>query len=62
MGILGWIGVGFAAASVSQGAERRIATFFGYLRFAVPDSEEPADPVWRREDFVPPLPPALQPA
>ena len=48
--------------AILDAAERRIATFFGYLRFAVPDSEEPADPVWRREDFVPPLPPALQPA
>ena len=48
--------------AILNAAERRIATFFGYLRFAVPDPEEPADPVWRREDFVPPLPPALQPA
>ena len=47
--------------AICDTAERRIATFFGYLRFALPDSEEPADPVWRREDFVPPLPPALQP-
>jgi alpha-ketoglutarate-dependent taurine dioxygenase len=48
--------------AIHDAAERRIATFFGYLRFAVPDPEEPAEPVWRREDFVPPLPPALQPA
>ena len=47
--------------AIRDTAERRIATFFGYLRFALPDPEEPADPVWRREDFVPPLPPALQP-
>jgi alpha-ketoglutarate-dependent taurine dioxygenase len=38
--------------------ERRIATFFGYLDFAEPDPEEPHDPVWRREDFVPPRPPS----
>lgn len=37
--------------------ERRIATFFGYLDFALPDPEEPPDPIWRREDFVPPMPP-----
>jgi hypothetical protein len=37
-------------------AERLIATYFGYLDFAVPDPEEPADPVWRREDFTPPAP------
>ena len=35
--------------------KRQIATYFGYLRFAIPDPEEPTDPVWRREDFVPPL-------
>jgi alpha-ketoglutarate-dependent taurine dioxygenase len=46
--------------AILDAAERQIATFFGYLRFAVPDAEEPADPVWRREDFTPPLPPALQ--
>jgi len=37
--------------------ERLIATFFGYLGFALPDPEEPADPIWRRTDFCPPLPP-----
>ncbi len=36
--------------------ERQIATYFGYLHCAVPDPEEPANAVWRREDFVPPLP------
>jgi alpha-ketoglutarate-dependent taurine dioxygenase len=46
--------------AIVDAAERQIATFFGYLRFAAPDPEEPADPVWRREDFTPPLPPALQ--
>jgi hypothetical protein len=37
--------------------ERLIATFFGYLIFAVPDPEEPPDPPWRRTEFHPPLPP-----
>ena len=36
---------------------RKIATFFGYLDFAEPDPDEPSDPIWRREDFVPPKPP-----
>jgi alpha-ketoglutarate-dependent taurine dioxygenase len=38
-------------------SERLIATFFGYLNFAEPDPEEPADALWRRSDFRPPLPP-----
>ena len=38
-------------------SERLIASYFGYLRFAPPNPEEPADPIWRRENFVPPLPP-----
>lgn len=37
--------------------ERIIATFFGYLGFAKPDPEEPADAPWRHADFQPPLPP-----
>jgi hypothetical protein len=37
--------------------ERLIATFFGYLGFAIPDSEEPPDALWRRHDFSPPAPP-----
>ena len=45
--------------AIVDAAERRIATYFGYLKFAVPDPEEPPNPVWRREDFVPPLPPGL---
>jgi hypothetical protein len=40
--------------------ERLIATFFGYVGFAVPDPEEPPNPPWRRADFYPPLPPNLQ--
>ena len=37
--------------------ERLIATYFGYLNFAIPDPEEPADAIWRQRDFCPPLPP-----
>ena len=37
--------------------ERVILTYFGYLGFAIPDPEEPANPIWRREDFEPPLRP-----
>ena len=43
--------------AIREPEKRVIATYFGYLRFAVPDPEEPPDPVWRREDFSPPLPP-----
>lgn len=43
--------------AITDPAERIIATFFGYLRFAVPDPEEIPDPIWRREDFQPPSPP-----
>lgn len=35
-------------------AERRILTYFGYLSFAIPDPEEPPNPIWRRENFEPP--------
>lgn len=38
-------------------SERMIATYFGYLSFALPDPEEPPDPIWRRADFSPPRPP-----
>lgn len=37
--------------------ERLIATFFGYVRFAVPDADEPEDAPWRKPGFAPPLPP-----
>jgi alpha-ketoglutarate-dependent taurine dioxygenase len=37
--------------------ERLIATFFGYVGFAVPDPEEPPEAPWRRADFIPPLRP-----
>lgn len=43
--------------AIADAAERRIATFFGYLRFAVRDAEEMADAPWRLADFRPPLPP-----
>jgi hypothetical protein len=43
--------------AILDARERLIATFFGYVDFARPDPEEPADAIWRREDFQPPLPP-----
>jgi hypothetical protein len=45
--------------AILDAGERLIATFFGYLGFAIPDPEEPPDPLWRRSDFCPPLPPRL---
>jgi len=39
--------------------ERLIATFFGYVKFARPDAEEPKDAPWRKPGFAPPLPPEL---
>lgn len=44
--------------AIGNAAQRRIATFFGYVRFAVPDAEEMPDAPWRKADFSPPLPPA----
>jgi alpha-ketoglutarate-dependent taurine dioxygenase len=35
--------------------DRLIAAYFGYLRFAPPNPEEPSDPVWRKPGFMPPL-------
>ncbi len=43
--------------AITDAAERTIATYFGYLRFAVPDAEEMPQAPWRQEDFRPPLPP-----
>jgi alpha-ketoglutarate-dependent taurine dioxygenase len=40
-------------------AERLIATYFGYLGFALPNPEEPVDAPWRLADFYPPMPPDL---
>ena len=43
--------------AILDAGERLIATFFGYLNFAERDPEEPPNPLWRRTDFLPPLPP-----
>jgi hypothetical protein len=40
---------------ITNVAERRIATYFGYLKFAIPDPEEGPDPLWRKPGFRPPL-------
>ncbi|MBA3897530.1 MAG: TauD/TfdA family dioxygenase [Sphingomonadaceae bacterium] len=42
-------------AAIVDADERLIASYFGYLRFALPNSEESADPPWRRTDFRPPM-------
>lgn len=39
---------------ITDPAERLILTYFGYLSFAIPDPEEPANAIWRRENFEPP--------
>jgi len=39
---------------VRDAEERLIATYFGYLAFAEPDAEEPANAPWRRPGFSPP--------
>ena len=43
--------------AIADAAQRTIATFFGYVRFAVPDTEELPQAPWRQGDFRPPLPP-----
>jgi alpha-ketoglutarate-dependent taurine dioxygenase len=50
--------------AVRDAEERLIASYFGYLRFAVPDEEEPTDAPWRSGTFRPPrrLASAGQPA
>ena len=50
--------------AIRDAEERLIASYFGYLRFAVPDEEEPADAPWRSGTFQPPrrLAPADQAA
>jgi hypothetical protein len=40
--------------AITDPGERLIMTYFGYLNFAIPDPEEPENPIWRREDFEPP--------
>jgi hypothetical protein len=37
--------------AITDVAERRIATYFGYLKFAIPDPEEGPNPPWRHGDF-----------
>jgi Taurine catabolism dioxygenase TauD, TfdA family len=39
--------------------ERQIATYFGYFNFAPTNPDEPPDPIWRRENFRPPVPPSF---
>lgn len=39
---------------VTHPGQRLIATYFGYLDGAIPDPEEPSDPVWRKPGFTPP--------
>lgn len=46
--------------AIVDAADRLIVTFFGYLSFAVPDSEEPPNAPWRRGNFQPPLPPHVR--
>ena len=40
--------------AIAEASERRIATYFGYLKGIARREGEPEDPVWRRETFVPP--------
>ena len=41
--------------AVTEGDGRLIATYFGYVGFAVPDEEEPPNAIWRRPGFHPPV-------
>jgi len=40
--------------AIADASERRIATYFGYLKGIAQRPGEPVDPIWRRETFVPP--------
>jgi hypothetical protein len=40
--------------AVSDPTHRKIATYFGYLNFAVAPDDEPKDAIWRRSNFRPP--------
>jgi alpha-ketoglutarate-dependent taurine dioxygenase len=40
--------------AVRDAGERLIASYFGYLRFALPNPDEPADALWRAGPFSPP--------
>jgi hypothetical protein len=44
-------------SAILDAGERLIATYFGYVRFARPDPEEPPNAPWRQRDFYPPPPP-----
>lgn len=48
--------------AITNPRERRIATFFGYLKFATPDAEEIANAPWRSQSFRPPSPPMMRTA
>lgn len=41
--------------AVNPHDNRLIATYFGYLYFAIPDPEEPVEAIWRRAIFRPPV-------
>jgi hypothetical protein len=43
--------------AILDARERLIASFFGYLSFAIPDAEEPPSAPWRQANFRPPLAP-----
>lgn len=45
---------------IIDASERLIATFFGYLSFAIPDPEEPSNALWRRQNFHPPVDPNVR--
>ncbi|MEO7276605.1 MAG: TauD/TfdA family dioxygenase [Sphingomicrobium sp.] len=40
--------------AIADPVERRIATYFGYMRGIERRAGEPEDPVWRRTSFIPP--------
>lgn len=40
--------------AIADAGERRIATYFGYLKGVEHRDGEPEEPIWRRECFVPP--------
>lgn len=42
---------------IFNAAERKIASYFGYLNFAPPNGDDPPDAPWRRGGFRPPAPP-----
>jgi TfdA family taurine catabolism dioxygenase TauD len=46
--------------AISNPEHRTIASYFGYVGFAPPNENEPADPVWRKGPFRPPLPQRLK--